>query len=64
MTLPMIGTAGILKSCCHRRKKMISFSPPKSQPYEVFSDMFVDIQNLQVEEFVDGTMIRCFGTNK
>lgn len=61
MTLPMIGTAGILKSVLFTdENKMISFSPPKSQPYEVFSDMFVDIQNLQVEEFVDGTMISLF----
>lgn len=61
MTLPMIGTAGILKSLLFTNEnKLISFSPPKSQPYEVFSDMFVNIQELQVEEFVDGTMISLF----
>src|SRR6056300_1213671 len=45
MSLPMIGTAGVLKSVLFTNdNKMISFSPPQSQPYEVFSDMFVDIQ--------------------
>ena len=61
MTLPMIGTAGVLKSVLFTNEnKMISFSPPKSQPYEVFTDMFTEIQKLQVEEFVDGTMVSLF----
>jgi len=61
MSLPMIGTAGVLKSVLFTNEnKMISFSPPKSQPYEVFTDMFGDIQKLQVEEFVDGTMVSLF----
>jgi len=61
MTLPMIGTVGVLKSVLFTNEnKMISFSPPKSQPYEVFSDIFVDIQKLQVEEFIDGTMVSLF----
>ena len=61
ISLPMIGTAGILKSVLFTNEnKMISFSPPKSQPYETFTDIFVDIQKLQVEEFVDGSMISLF----
>ena len=61
MNNAMYGTCGILKSLLFTEgNKLLSFSPPKAQNSENFVDMFPDLSKLQVEEFVDGTMINLF----
>mgnify|MGYP000844843402 CR=1 FL=1 len=61
LTQSMTGTVGVLKSLLFTDdNRLISFSPPKSHSYEGFADMFVDITKLQVEEFIDGTMVSLF----
>lgn len=57
----MYGTCGILKSLVFTEdNNLLSFSPPKSQNYENFVDIFPDPSKLQIEEFVDGTMVNLF----
>lgn len=57
----LYGTAGVLKSLIFTSdNKLISFAPPRSHSYETFADIFPNISLLQVEEFVDGTMLNLF----
>ena len=61
MSNAMYGTCGILKSLLFTEEnRLLSFSPPKAHNSENFVDMFPDLSKLQVEEFVDGTMINLF----
>ena len=61
LTPNLTGTAGIMKSLIFTSdNKLVSFCPPKSHSCEMFADMFTDLSLLQVEEFVDGTMVNLF----
>ena len=61
LTPNLTGTAGIMKSLIFTSdNKLISFCPPKSHSCEMFAEMFTELSLLQVEEFVDGTMVNLF----
>ena len=54
-----LDTLGLFRSIITDGKKLISFSPPKSVPYELFSSHHAP-ENSIIEEFVEGTMINYF----
>jgi len=62
----LIGTYGLCRSIVvDGNNKVVSFAPPKSIPYEVFSNMYVNNYSspLIAQEFVEGTMINVFWDN-
>ena len=54
-----LDTLGLFRSIITDGKKLISFSPPKSVPYQLFSSHHTP-ENSIIEEFVEGTMINYF----
>ena len=54
-----LDTLGLFRSIITDGKKLISFSPPKSVPYQLFSSQHTP-ENSIIEEFVEGTMINYF----
>jgi hypothetical protein len=52
-------TLGLFRSVVAKRGKIVSFSPPKSQAYEVMSKKILD-PSVVVQELVEGTMINVF----
>jgi hypothetical protein len=64
LTRDMILHHGLLRSVIvNSANKVVSFSPPKSVPLDVFRAYFENqelIQNIQAEEFVEGTMMNVF----
>ena len=62
----LIGTYGLCRSIIvDGNNKVISFAPPKSMPYGVFSTMYANNYSspLIAQEFVEGTMINVFWDN-
>jgi hypothetical protein len=63
LSLELIGTYGLCRSIVvDSNNKLISFAPPKSIPYGVFSNMYANNYShpLIAQEFVEGTMINVF----
>ena len=63
LTLDRIGTEGLCRSIIvNSDSQVVSFSPPKSLPYDVFSRLYKDNYSspLIAQEFVEGTMINLF----
>ena len=50
---------GLFRSVIYKDKKVVCFSPPKSIAYEDFMQKHA-IENVVVDEFLDGTMINVF----
>jgi hypothetical protein len=50
---------GLFRSIIYKNKKPICFSPPKSISFVDFKEKY-DIQNIILDEFIDGTMINVF----
>ena len=66
LTHELIGTYGLCRSIVvDGNNKVISFAPPKSIPYGVFSTMYVNNYShpLIAQEFVEGTMINVYWDN-
>ena len=62
----LIGTYGLCRSIVvDGNNKVVSFAPPKSIPYDVFSNMYANNYSspLIAQEFVEGTMINVFWDN-
>jgi hypothetical protein len=49
----------LLRSVIYKNNKLVCFSPPKSIPYDTFKQQH-PIQEIVVDEFIDGTMINVF----
>lgn len=54
-------TSGLFRSLIHKDGKIICYAPPKSMEHNSFKDN-VDLANISVEEYVEGTMINMFWT--
>lgn len=52
-------TSGLFRSVVHSEDKIYSFSPPKSVDFNLFKNN-TNIANIDVEEYVEGTMINMF----
>jgi hypothetical protein len=52
-------TSGLFRSVIHNEDKILSFSPPKSIEFELFKQQ-TNITNVDIEEYVEGTMINMF----
>ena len=50
---------GKFRSLIHKNGKLLSFSPPKSLPFEDFINTY-PLEECFAEEFVEGTMINVF----
>jgi len=57
-----INTYGLYRSLVCKGKKILTYSPPKSYPYDLFTTMFNSSQCV-AEEYVEGTMINMFYDN-
>lgn len=62
LTPDLIYTYGLCRSIIvNNNNKIVSFAPPKSIPYDVFSRMYpVETSHIIAQEFVEGTMINVF----
>jgi len=62
LSIDLIPTKGLIRSVILSEKnKLLSFSPPKSIPFDTFSKKNVEKNDsLVAEEFIDGTMINLF----
>ena len=64
LTNDMVNTIGIFRSLLiDNKNKIISFSPPKSLKYDLFKSQNDNIKEVNVEEYVEGTMINLFWNN-
>lgn len=52
-------TSGLFRSLIHKDGKIICYAPPKSMEHTSFKHN-VDLKNISVEEYVEGTMINMF----
>ena len=62
MTNDNINTYGLYRSLVCKDNKMMTYSPPKSYPYDLFTNMY-DSSECVAEEYIEGTMINMFYDN-
>lgn len=55
-----IDTYGLYRSVIWKNKKILTYSPPKSQKYDTFTNMYDKCNECVAEEYVEGTMINIF----
>ena len=48
------------RSVIIRDNKVVCYSPSKSVNYELFKENYENIENIYIEDFIDGTMINVF----
>jgi hypothetical protein len=61
LTNDMINSIGLFRSVIvDYNNKIVSFSPPKSHPYETFKNNHPNLNDVTLEEYVEGTMINLF----
>lgn len=58
-----VNSYGIYRSVIVKNNKILSFSPPKSIAIENFKNDINFNENIQIEEFIEGTMINLFYDN-
>jgi hypothetical protein len=63
LTNDMINNIGLFRSVIVDADKIVSFSPPKSYSYDAFKNNHPELNDLTIEEYVEGTMINVFWNN-
>jgi len=64
LTNDIVNTIGLFRSVIvDKNNKIISFSPPKSLDYDMFKSQNEDESCINVEDYVEGTMINLFWNN-